>query len=86
MREMCLELSNPEKVQVSPASSLLNKPIPMDTLPRTVCSPVPTYITLGSAVLTLTQPIDPPNYPSDMFVQESPPLVVFQTPPPTLPK
>ena len=82
---MCSELGNPINSQVSPASILFQAPLPEETLPLNVCSPSPTYITLGSDSDTAIDPIDPPKYPSLIDFQVLPALVVFQTPPPAVP-
>ena len=83
---ICLEFGRPEKVQVLPASTLLNTPYPDETFPRIVTSPPPTYITLGSSFATAIEPMLPPKYPSEIFSYVSPPFSVFQTPPPVAPK
>jgi len=62
-------------------------PSPGDTLPRNVCSPVPTYTTLGSAAATATAPMEPAlSWPSPRGRHDRPPSVVFHTPPPVAPK
>ena len=72
---------------VSPASYDFQKPAyPGETFPLTVFSPAPTYIIFGSDSLTVTAPIEPPKYPSEIFFHVTPELIVFHTPPPVEPK
>ena len=82
---MWRESFRPTSCQVLPASVDFHTPKPDDTLPRTVCSPSPTYSTLGSDSLTATAPMEPPKYLSEMFSQVPPPSLVRHTPPPVAP-
>ena len=84
---ICPASRSPARAQVFPPSVERNRPSPGDTLPRSVCSPVPTYTTLGSASATATAPIDPAlSWPSPRGRHDRPPSVVFHTPPPVAPK
>src|SRR6266704_3307109 len=84
---ICPASRSPARDHVLPPSVERNRPSPGDTLPRSVCSPVPTYTTLGSASATATAPIEPAlSWPSPRGRHDRPPSVVFQTPPPVAPK
>ena len=84
---ICPASRSPARVHVLPPSVERNMPSPGDTLPRSVCSPVPTYTTLGSASATATAPMEPAlSWPSPNGRHDSPPSVVFHTPPPVAPK
>ncbi len=58
MREMCRVCSRPIFFQVFPASVDRYTPSPLCVItPRTACSPMPTYTTLGSLSATAMAPI-----------------------------
>ena len=73
---------------VLPASVERYTPSPWEVAtPRTACSPIPTYTTLGSDSDTAIAPTDPVlKNPSDTLRHVVPASVVFQTPPPVPPK
>src|SRR3954469_16785517 len=82
--EICFVASRPIRDHVLPASVDLYMPSPYDDdCPRTACSPLPTYTTLGSDSATAIAPMDPVRKNvSEMLRHEAPAFSVFHTPPP----
>ena len=68
---MCLEKSNPICFHVTPESSDLYTPSPIEVItPLAACSPIPTITTLGSLSDTAIAPTVPVlKKPSDILFQ-----------------
>src|SRR3989475_2211785 len=81
IREICPTLPRPMKDQVLPASGEKNTPRPSTMSLRMFASPVPTQTRLGLEGAKAMAPIDAVGWSLKTASQESPPSVVFHTPP-----
>jgi len=84
-REICPTSPRPMNVHVLPASGEKNTPRPSTRSLRRFASPVPTHTRFGFEGASAMAPIEAVGWSLKTASQESPPSVVFHTPPAAAP-
>src|SRR5205807_10313684 len=85
LRVICPASPRPTRCQLSPASGDMMLPRPSTTSLRGFPSPVPTHTTFGFEGASATAPIDAVGWSLNTASHESPPSIVFHTPPAAAP-
>ena len=85
MRLICPTSPRPMNCQLLPASGDMKTPRPSTTSLRGLPSPVPTHTTFGFEGARASAPIDAVGWSLNTASHESPPSVVFHTPPAAAP-